>query len=158
MSTRVRLMTAADKPAIMHILKHTPEFKPHEIPVAEEVIDAYLKDPKGSGYTILVAESDAAIAGYICYGPTPCTQGTWDFYWEAVSRELRGKGIGSALSRAAEAAVRKAKGRLIMIETSSIPLYENTRRFHLGKGYDIVARVEDFYAPGDDKIIMAKHP
>ena len=158
MTLRVRLMTEADKPAIMNILKQTPEFKPHEIPVAEEVIDAYLKNGGASGYNVLVAEGNPAVTGYICYGPTPCTEGTWDFYWEAVDRKLRGRGIGSALSRAAEAEVRKARGRLIMIETSSTPLYEKTRRFHLGRGYEIVARIADFYTTGDDKIIMAKKP
>jgi predicted N-acetyltransferase YhbS len=151
-------MLAADKPAVMDILIHTPEFKTHEVPVAEEVIDAYLKDPGSSGYTILVAEDGDKVTGYICYGPTPCTVGTWDFYWEAVRHELKGKGIGSALSRAAEEAVRQAGGRLIMIETSSIPLYENTRRFHLRRGYRIVATIPDFYAPGDDKVIMAREP
>lgn len=150
-------MTAADKPAIMHILRHTPEFKPFEVTVAEEVIDASLKDPKGSGYHILVAEGNPGISGYICYGPTPCTEGTWDFYWEAVSRDQRGKGIGTALSRAAEAAVRKARGRMILIETSSTPIYEKTRRFHEGRGYEVVARIPDYYAPGDDKVVMMKH-
>ncbi len=151
-------MTAADKPAVMHILRHSPEFKPHEVTVAEEVIDAYLKDGKASGYHTLVADLEEKVTGYIVYGPTPCTEGTWDFYWEAVSREHRNEGIGSALSRAAEAAVRKARGRMILIETSSIPLYENTRRFHEHRGYEEVARVPDFYAPGDDRIIMMKHP
>ncbi len=38
-------MHAGDKPALMAILRITPEFKPHEVIVAEEVIDAYLEDP-----------------------------------------------------------------------------------------------------------------
>ena len=35
-------MTAADKPALMKILKNTPEFKPYEVTVAEELVDYYL--------------------------------------------------------------------------------------------------------------------
>lgn len=151
-------MTAADKPAIMRILRKTPEFKPDEVTVAEEVIDAYLDNPAGSGYHILVAEGNPGVSGYICYGPTPCTNGTWDIYWEAVSRELRGNGIGSALSRATEAAIRKSRGRMMLIETSSTPMYEKTRRFHEGRGFEVIARVPDFYAPGDDKLILMKQP
>ena len=83
----------------MQILRDTPEFKPSEVAVAEEVIECYLNGPLGSGYHILVAEADS-VAGYICYGPTPMTEGTWDLYWEAVARERRGQGIGSALMRA----------------------------------------------------------
>jgi len=124
--------------------------------VAEEVIDNYLKDPVDSGYHILVAEADSTVIGYICYGPTPLTEGTWDIYWEAVAQERQGRGIGSALMESAEREIVRAKGRLVIIETSSIPAYEKTRHFHLSNGYEIVARIPDFYAPGDDKLIMQK--
>jgi ribosomal protein S18 acetylase RimI-like enzyme len=149
-------MAAGDKPALMQILRNTPEFKPHEVAVAEEVIDAYLNDPWESGYFALVAEDGGEIAGYICYGETPCTVGTWDIYWVAVDREKRGRGIGKVLSETAEAAIKKGGGRLAIIETSSTPLYDNTRNFYLGRGYEIIARIPDFYMPGDDKLILVK--
>jgi GNAT superfamily N-acetyltransferase len=156
MPAELRPLKPEDKPSLMDLLRATPEFKPYEVIVAEEVIDACLKDPKGSGYHIIVAVGNPGIDGYICYGPTPCTVGTWDYYWEAVRREKRGKGIGSALSRSAEAAVRKARGRLILVETSSTPGYENTRRFHLHHGFEVISRIPDFYSPGDDRITMQK--
>jgi len=140
----------------MQILKDTPEFKPSEVVVAEEVIDSYLNNPKNSGYYTLVAEDGSGVTGYICYGPTPLTDGTWDLYWEAVAREKRGQGIGSALMKEAEEEIRKARGRLALIETSSMPAYEKTRRFHLGQGYELIARIPDFYSPGDDKLILQK--
>ena len=140
----------------MEMLRNTPEFKPFEVAVAQEVIDSYLLDPLGSGYHILIAETDSNIAGYICYGPTPLTQGTWDIYWEAVSREKRGHGIGSMLMESAEKEIIRAKGRLALIETSSTPEYEATRRFFVGNGYEILATIPDFYAPGDDELILQK--
>lgn len=124
--------------------------------VAEELIDSYLMDPFGSGFQILVAEVDSTVTGYICYGPTPMTEGTWDLYWEAVAPERQGQGIGSALMKSAEKEIVRAKGRLAIIETSSTPSYEKTRNFHLSHGYEIVARIPDFYAPGDDKLILQK--
>jgi GNAT superfamily N-acetyltransferase len=126
------------------------------VAVAEELVDSYLDDPSGSGYHILVAEADSTVAGYICYGSTPLTETTWDVYWMAVAQEKQGHGIGSALLKSAEKEIMKAQGRLVIIETSSTPLYEKTRRFHLGEGYEIVCRMPDFYAPGDDKLIMHK--
>ena len=140
----------------MRILQNTPEFKPSEVVVAEEVIDSYLRDPIASGYYTLVAEIGSTVVGYICYGPTPLTEGTWDLYWAAVTREERGQGIGSALWKAAEEEIKQAQGRLALIETSSTSEYENTRRFHLGRGYGEIARIPDFYAPGDDKLILQK--
>ena len=156
MIIKIRPMRKEDKPALMKILQDTPEFKPSEVAVAEEVIDSYLKYPANSGYYTLVAEDGSGIAGYICYGPTPLTEDTWDLYWEAVAQEKRGKGIGSALMKAAEKEIRKDKGRLALIETSSMPAYEKTRRFHLRNGYNEVARIPDFYSPGDDKLILQK--
>jgi ribosomal protein S18 acetylase RimI-like enzyme len=149
-------MSARDKTGLLQILKNTPEFKPFEVVVAEEVIDSYLSDREKSGYNTLIAEDDGEMAGYICYGETPCTVGTWDIYWVAVAREKRGRGIGKALSEAAETAIKKARGRMAIIETSSTPLYENTRSFYLGRGYELIARIPDFYVPGDDKLIMQK--
>ena len=124
--------------------------------MAEEVIDGYLDDQQGTGYSALIAEDDSKLAGYVIYGQTPCTIGTWDIYWIAVSGEVRGKGIGGLLSKAAEEDIKYMKGRLIMIETSSQPLYENTRRFYMRQEYVQVARVPDFYDVGDDLLIMQK--
>jgi GNAT superfamily N-acetyltransferase len=126
------------------------------VEVAEELIDSYLNDPVGSGYHILVAEVDSTVTGYICYGPTPMTEGTWDIYWEAVAPGKQGRGIGSALMKSAEKEIVRAKGSLAIVETSSTPLYEKTRDFYLGQGYEVICRIPDFYAPGDDKLILQK--
>ena len=122
--------------------------------MAEEVIDSYLNDPES--YRILVAEVGAGIAGYVCYGLTPLTESTWDIYWLAVSRGRRGQGIGSALVTAAEEEIKQARGRLVIIETSAKPGYEKTRQFYRNHNYDFVCQIADFYAPGDDKIILQK--
>jgi ribosomal protein S18 acetylase RimI-like enzyme len=156
MAAKIRPMTRKDKPAIMKMLAATPEFKPDEVVVAEEVIDSYLRSSYRSGYHILVAEVDERVSGYICYGPTPLTEGTWDIYWVAVGREEQSRGVGSALMTFVEGEIKKAGGRLMIIETSSKSEYERTRRFHHRHGYETVGRIPDFYAPGDDKLILQK--
>ena len=156
MTIKIRPAAIADRAALLRILDNTPEFKPFEVVVAVEVIDCFLQDNSNSGYLILIAEDNTDITGYICYGPTPLTDGTWDIYWEAVAREKRGQGIGSTLMEAAEQKIRKARGRLALIETSSTPAYETTRLFYLGQGYEIIARIPDFYSPGDDKLVLQK--
>ena len=156
MDPRIRPMTAGDKPAVMRIVRATSEFTPGEVIVAEEVIDSYLGNRAGSGYYVLVAEVDSVVVGYICYGPTPLTDGTWDLYWEAVTQEKQGLGIGGTLMKCAEARIREANGRLALIETSSKPDYEKTRCFHRSQGYEEICRVPDFYAVGDDKLILRK--
>jgi ribosomal protein S18 acetylase RimI-like enzyme len=149
-------MVASDKAPLMQILKQISEFERGEIDIAEEVIDIYLKDPINSGYYILVAEYDSSLAGYIEYGDTPLTKGTWDIYWMAVEPQQQGKGIGKVLIAAAESDIKKRQGRLILIETSSKPQYEKTRSFHIARGYTLTCRIVDFYSPGDDLLIFEK--
>ena len=155
MTAGIRPMVEQDKSALMRILSATPEFKPAEVGVAEEVINSYLQQP--SSYRISVAEMAAEDAGYICYGQTPMTESTWDIYWLVVAHSKRGQGIGGALLQSAEDDIQKAGGRLIIIETSSQPGYEKTRRFYTDHGYEFICRIVDFYAPGDDKITLQKH-
>jgi ribosomal protein S18 acetylase RimI-like enzyme len=152
----IRPMASKDKSSIMHILQNTPEFTPAEVVLADQVISDYLFNPAESGYFILVAEVAAAIAGYICYGPAPITEGTWDIYWIAVDRSTQGRGIGKQLMGKAEARIKKAKGRLILVETSSKPGYEKTNLFYQGVGYKEACRIREFYAIGDDQITYEK--
>ena len=93
----IRPMLPGDKMALFGILDAIPEFSPADVLVAREVIDTYLQDTVSSGYNILIAEIENKIVGYICYGITPLTQGTWDIYWIATSPEYQGQGIGSGL-------------------------------------------------------------
>jgi ribosomal protein S18 acetylase RimI-like enzyme len=156
MAVALRPLGRRDKAAVMRMLRSIPEFKPAEVVVAQEVIDCYLAEPGKSGYYALVAEQENEVCGYVCYGPTPLTEGTWDIYWMAVSPPRQGRGIGGGLIAAAEKAIAGAGGRLAVIETSSLPSYDKTRRFYASHGYAEVARVPDFYAPGDDKMMLTK--
>lgn len=156
MDINIRVMTPEDKPSIMQILRSTPEFKPSEVVIAEELIDSYLGAHGRSGYHFLVAEIDTTVAGYICFGSTPLTEGTWDIYWIAVAQDRQRRRIGSVLLESAEKNIREAGGRLSIVETSSTPAYANTRNFYHRNGYEIIAHLLDFYALGDDKLILQK--
>ncbi|MBN1188762.1 MAG: GNAT family N-acetyltransferase [Dehalococcoidales bacterium] len=152
----IRPMAVRDKTAVQKILVNTPEFTPAEVTLAEQVLDECLQDPENSGYFTLVAETDSAVAGFICYGPTPITEGTWDIYWIAVDHGIQGRGIGRSLMTAAEENIQAAGGRLVLVETSSKPGYEKTNLFYQGIGYKEAARIADFYMIGDDQVIYEK--
>ncbi len=140
----------------MQILKATPEFKPSEVVVAEEVLDSYLQNPSDSGFFTLVAETATTVTGYICFGPTPLTEGTWDIYWIAVAPQQQRQGIGRRLMTVVEDKIKQLQGRLILVETSSKPEYEKTRYFYQSRGYQLIAQITDFYTPGDDMLIFQR--
>ena len=84
------------------------------------------------------------------------TDRTWYLYWIAVRKQLQARGIGAALLRHAEEEMRQAAGRLLLIETSSLPHYELTRRFYLKHAYEITAVLRDYYSDGDDMVVFRK--
>ena len=45
---------------------------------------------------------------------------------------------------------------MLLIETSSLPRFAATHAFYGKHGYTKVARIPDFYADGDSKVIFAK--
>ena len=72
---------------------------------------------------------DGRLAGWICWGPTPCTLGTFDLYWMAVDPAMHGAGIGTALVREMEGRL-AGSARLIVVETAGRPDYRPTRAFY----------------------------
>ena len=151
-------MRAEDKKTVMGLIRETGMFTGAEEAVAEELIDIYLGSPEQKDYEVVVMEGEKGeTAGYMTWGPTPLAEDAYDLYWMAVSPASQGKGFGKELVRWLEEKVGKRNGRMIVIETSSQPKYEPTRRFYLNRDYREVARVPDFYRPGDDRIIFAKY-
>lgn len=139
------------------MLIRTQVFTSEEIDVAMELIDIVLKDQGQKDYTIycMVNDQDQPV-GYICYGPTPMTQGNFDLYWIAVDPDYQKHGIGSKLLVFFGETVKALKGRMILADTSSIAEYENSRIFYLKNGFQEVARIPDYYWPGNDRITYCK--
>ncbi|MEO8295575.1 MAG: N-acetyltransferase [Gemmatimonadota bacterium] len=150
----LRPLTRADRPALERIFQSISLFSSQEVAVALEVLDASFV-PEQTDYHTLGAEVGGRLAGWVCWGATPCTVGTYDMYWIAVDPSVHGAGVGSALVSEMENRL-KGIARLIVVETGGRRDYEATRSFYLARGYEQVARVPDFYAPGDDQIVFSK--
>lgn len=153
----LRALEPRDREGLDRLVRSVELFSDEEQDVAMEVIDAYLENP-GKDYHALGAFTPrGSLLGYACYGPTPCTTGTWDLYWIAVSGESRGRGTGTLLMEEIERRLVEQHARLVLIETSSRADYTPTRAFYERRGYEVAARVQDFYAPGDDRVIFARN-
>ena len=165
---------------VAEILRATRVFNEAEVSVALELFDeVYARSEVGDGrwedrpvapptshlrptvphpdYCFLGAfDAGGRLLGYACYGPTPATDRTYDLYWIAVDPAAQGTGTGTRLITEVERRVAALHARLLIIETSSRPEYEATRRFYVARAYDEAARVGSFYAPGDDRVIYTK--
>lgn len=155
-SFTLRRTLSSDRDPILEFMRKTGFFHDGEIVVAQEVLDEAIKGGASGHYqSFTLLEHDAAV-GWICFGPTPCTSGTFDIYWIGVCPQHQGRGYGRVLLQTAEQHIRRRGGKLIVIETSGRDIYNSTRGFYLATGYREAARVPNFYAPGDARVIYTK--
>ncbi len=155
-SYRTRPLEQRDRPVIAELVRHVGNFSNEEIDTALELVDEWLADGEPSDYICWIIEDEEGVRGYVCIGPTPLTEGTFDLYWIAVDPSAQGRGYGQALTRLAEEEARTRGGRLLLIETASHETYAATIRFYERAGYELVSRIPDFYKEGDDKLTFAK--
>lgn len=158
----VRPLVPHDRAAVETIVSAVGVFSPEEIEIALELIDEWLEDGEESGYLTYVIEETVqgagkgTVRGYVCFGPTPLTEATYDLYWVAVDPTAQGLGYGQRLMAFAESEVRQRGGRLLLIETASHEAYGATVRFYERAGYELLSRIRDFYRVGDDKLTFGK--
>jgi ribosomal protein S18 acetylase RimI-like enzyme len=151
----IRPLSATDRPQLAELLGRIETFTPDEVVCALELIDAAAQ-PNNPDYQVRVAVRETRVVGYVCYGPTPMTAGTFDLYWIASDPAVRGQGVGAALVSAMEGDIRRRTGRLIRVETSAMEAYGPTRGFYASMQYKEESRFRDFYKPGEDLIVLAK--
>ncbi len=153
----IRPLASQDRDKIHRLVSQKGVFKAEEIQVALELVDEALLHPKKGDYLIHCAlEAGGELAGYMCFGPIPMTEYSYDLYWIAVDDRFSRRGIAGELLRFMEREVMQRRGRHIYVETSSTPAYEPARTFYEKHHYKLMCILEDFYRPGDHKMILRK--
>jgi ribosomal protein S18 acetylase RimI-like enzyme len=156
----IRPLVAADRSGVFRILENAGNFTPEEVGTALELIDEWLELGEHSGYLTYVLESQAEdgseMLGYVCFGPTPLTESTYDLYWIAVDKSKHRGGVGKRLLKFAEEEIARRGGQMLLVETSSQEAYGGTIQFYEKTGYELVGKIKEYYKPGDDKMIFMK--
>jgi len=156
----IRPMVAADRSGVFRILENAGNFTPEEVGTALELVDEWLELGEHSGYLTYVLESitegESEMLGYVCFGPTPLTESTYDLYWIAVDKSKHRGGVGKRLMKFTEEEIERRGGQMLLVETSSQETYGGTIQFYEKTGYDLVGKIKDYYKVGDDKLIFAK--
>jgi ribosomal protein S18 acetylase RimI-like enzyme len=158
---KIRPAELRDRARIHEILVATARFTEDEVRAAMDLADSAQDHPEKGEYIVHVLEEPDSgpkklVQGYVCYGPTPHTDGVFDLYWIAVDPKRQGQGIGQLLLRFVENEVRRQRGRMLLIETSSKESYAPTLKFYESSGYDEISRIKDFYRIENDKVIYCK--
>lgn len=152
---KIRPVTASDREHLNSLLHRIESFTEHEVTCALEDIDSALAS-EASAHEALVAYKEDRLAGYVCFGHAPMTDGTYDLHWIASDPGFRGQGVGAALVAAMEGELRRRNVRQVRIETSATEDYGPAAGFYRSMKYDEEARFRDFYKVGDDLILLRK--
>ncbi|MBP9095896.1 MAG: GNAT family N-acetyltransferase [Ignavibacteria bacterium] len=156
----IRLLIQDDREKIKNILIDTNNFSDDEVSIALELLDVALNNEDQKDYEIFVDVNDEntnELNGYVCIGPRPLTEGTYDLYWIAVNPKIQSRGVGSKLVLYIESHIKSKGGYLVLIETSGKPSYEKERKFYEKNNYKKAVELEHFYKKNDSLVIYSKY-
>lgn len=101
---------------------------------------------RGADYQVVIACSVVVACGGYLVAEDGVTAG---LCWGMVERGRHGRGLGRALLKARLEAIRAARLRRVILDTS-----QHTAGFYARYGFQAVATIKDGYGPGLDRVDM----
>src|SRR5947209_7978580 len=135
----IRPTVPEDTATLLTLSAGTGAFLPLEVEVLREVLDDYHAEAREAGHRCVTYEDGGQIIGFAYYAPASMTDRTWELWWIVVGKQTQARGVGGQLLRHIEDALRQEGGRLLILETSSLPSYDLTRRFYVKNHYTVMA-------------------
>lgn len=149
---KIRPTQHDDIAALQQVLDATALFPSELLP---DMVGGFLAD-RESPDIWLTCEADGRPVGF-CYAvPEQLADGAWNMLAIAVSPSVQGAGYGGAIVAHLEAALNARGERIVIADTSGTDDFAQTRAFYRKNGYSEEARIRDFWADGDDKVVFWK--
>lgn len=157
----IRKATADDQTALMDVARATGIFPDRELEVFSDTITKCFRgDLPGHDWLVLDGEPSTkgseGINGVAYHAPEIMADHVWNLLFLGVHPDHQGQGHGSTLLRAVEDTLRVQGARILLIETSGLDAFAQTRKFYVQHGYDEEARIREYYEAGHDKIVFRK--
>lgn len=149
---------STDASAIEQLARNAGVFTEDEVRVVGEMLTTFLHPKPGDDYSFVVYRDGNlnTIGGFACFGPVPFTDRVWDLYWICVDHTAQRTGIGTQLITHVENELRTRGARAVYLETSDSPNYCAARAFYQRHSYECIAHIDEFYAPGEGKVMYRK--
>ncbi len=155
----IRNPTPSESQILMNLAEATGVFQPDEVTeLLGSTLSSFHAGTLGDQHQIKVATQEGTdhILAWSYFAPSQYASGVWDVWWIGAHPEVHGQGVGRQMLALIESEIRTQGGRVIVIETSSLPPLERARKFYPRSGYKECGRIADFYGIGDSKVIFAK--
>ncbi len=119
------------------------------------MIDAYLNSGECDDVW-LTCKDATGVLGFCFAVPEEMTKGTWNMLAIAVRSDRQSQGAGASMVARLESLLRTKGARVLIADTSGTAEFERTRAFYRSNDYLEVARIPQFWAAGDDKVVFWK--
>ena len=149
----IRTIAPSDTDGVIDLAEKLGIFDADGLDHIKETLANYYS---GNSKDLWYVADDNGLEGVLYCVPEPMTSGTWNVLMLLVNPDHQGQGYGRALMNYIEQTLVERGERLLIVETSSLDDFESARGFYSKCGYHEEARIRDFYAEGDDKIVFSK--
>ena len=149
--TKMRL---SDIEAVRRISSSTKLFDHNDVEITASLAEEALELQHDIRF--IFAEQDGAICAYVCYGRIPDSDTAYELYWLATDKQFQGQGIGHLLLQQVIQLIRQAGGSKIYIKTEGRSGYHPTHVFYNRCGFELEARLKQYYGKNDDCCIYSK--
>ena len=138
-------------------------FQPGELKVVNQLLTDYFTDVSSRDslqnnnaerfWLTNDQDNDESIGVAYCE-PERMTDQTWNLQLIAIHPDYQGQGHGGELLRYVEETLKVRGGRMLLVET--LASFDLAQAFYRKHGYEEEARIRDFYATGEDKVVFRK--
>ena len=155
--TMIRDVTPGDADTVIEAAELSGLFSSEELgPLREQLDKALAGTTDRAEHWIARFDNAGKAIGAALFAEEMFTDRVWNLLFIGVRQDAQGSGVGSALLRYVEDRLRERDQRMLIIETTTGPEFENTRAFYRRHGYEHRGTIPDFYANGQDKIVFLK--
>ncbi|MGB0391855.1 MAG: GNAT family N-acetyltransferase [Salibacteraceae bacterium] len=152
MATEIRTTLKSDLNGLKEVLDSSELFPSEYL---DEMIEDYFNNPQSEEIWLTnLSEGEIIGIGYAI--PEKLTEGTYNLLAIAIKKECQGKGEGHKMIEYIEKLLADQGHRILIVETSSDPEFELTRKFYDKLGYRKEATIQDFWKDGEDKVVYWK--
>ena len=148
----IRKVVKNDLEGIRNVLNTIELFPPEML---DDMIAAYLDNPETEEIWVTSIQ-DGKVCGVGYCAPEKLTDRTYNLYAIGIQNDLQGKGIGKKMMSFIEGYLKDNGARVLLVDTSSMPEFDQTRAFYHKIGYTKEATIRDFWKEGDDKVTFWK--
>ena len=149
----IRPIEHPDIEPLLTMLHTSGQFDDAGLAHVRETLNTYFA---GGSDDLWFSADQQGLAGVAYCAPEVMTHGTWNVLMLWISPAHQRQGVGQALMGHIERALSEKQARLLLVETSSLVDFTAARAFYRKQGFAEEARIADYYAAGEDKLIFTK--